>query len=284
MILRINILLLSILLLESELLVSQYMVKFSVIDSITKKEIPFMKIAVESKNIGTYSDENAMVILDDLLMNDSLTFRHISYYEQKIPVNELVGKKVILFAPKIYQIKETIVKSNQYKTLEIGYDSKISNATHGTTIKGTELAVLIKSNKLEHARIEEFIFRFKNNATYNPIVRLHFYENNNDKPGKEIYIKNNLITINQSKKMRFNIEKENITMPKNGVFVSMEWIAIYEKNGKIHQDSSFFFEPMIKCRVNSKNSNVKSYYRVWGSWTESMSYPLFGLKMCYSKK
>lgn len=265
-----------ILILSSSL--AQNSISLLIIDSDSKEAVPFVKVTVKNKNRGTYSNEKGIVSLDNLMIKDTLYINHIGYESKLLLVKNLKYLKQISLIPTTYILNETTIKASNYKETLIGYSRIKSNSTLGTSIIGSETAVLIEPENITNAYINEIIFKIRNKSKNNPIVRFHLYKNKKGFPGEEIFIKDNLFTIKSKNKVKINIQNENIKLPKQGIFVSLEWIGIFEKNGTVHHETTLIHN--LRLKTKSKTKAEKAYHKRWNDWEVSPGFfPLFGLKI-----
>jgi hypothetical protein len=277
---------LTIFLLIAPNLIAQKSVSFTVIDSVSKQVVPFLKIIVVGKDKGTYSDEIGFVKINDLSNNDTLYIVDIFYEHKFLQVKALQKNQQIILSPKVFIFNEAIVKPNNIREKEIGYAKIRSNTNFFNAIIGNEMAFLIESKKFKIAFIKEIIIKIKNTKN-NPMVKIHLYLNDHGKPGLEIQLKENLITISDKNLLKYNIQNQNIQLPENGIFVSVEWIGKFNQRGVIYNDDSHILNPRINIR-STANSKIKGkgYLRNYGNWQplliksegeEEFYIPLYGL-------
>ncbi len=266
----------------------QKSVSFTIIDSVSKQAVPFLKISVAGKDKGTYSDENGFVKINDLSSNDTLFITDIFYEHKFLPVKTLQKNQQILFSPNPISLNEVIVKPFTEREKEIGYATIRPNTNFFNSIIGTELAFLIEHKNIKPAYINDIIIKIKKNSKINSMVKIHLYHNNQGMPGMEVYLKNNLNTISDKNQLKYNIKDQNIQLPENGIFVSVEWIGRFNENGKIFNDKSHILTPCINIRSTSdKKIKGKGYIRHYGNWDpfilkstsgkEEFYIPLYGL-------
>ncbi len=276
-----NIIIILFVLLSPDLL-AQNSVSFTVIDSVSKQAVPFLKIVVVGKEKGTYSDEHGFAKIDNLSDYDTISIDNIFYQRILLPTKNLRNIKQIILLPKPFILNEAIVKPYSDKEIEIGYSKIRSNGSFGTDIIGTEITVLIKPGDIQNAYINFIILKFKYKVK-NTQVRVHLYQNEQGKPGTEIYIKDNLISVAGKDEVRFNIVNQHIKLPLEGMFVSMEWIGNNKVKGEIYNEAEFKSSPRVKATTVNQKRKVISLFRSYGKWepiprSDSKVYlPLFGL-------
>jgi hypothetical protein len=263
---------------------------FFVIDSLSKQAVPFLKIYIAGKDKGTYSDENGFVKINDLLSSDTLFFVDIFYEHKFLPLETLQKNAQILLSPRPFILNEAIIKplKGREKEIEIGYSKIRPNTNYFNSIIGSELAFLIEHKNFKPAYIKDIIIKVKKNAKNNSMVKIHLYHNDHGKPGEEIYLKDNLYTLSYKDQIKYNIKSQNIQLPENGVFVSVEWIGKFNVNEKILNDNSYILCPRINIRSTSnKEIKGRGFIRHYGNWNpfliksyngvEEFYIPLYGL-------
>jgi hypothetical protein len=267
-------------------LFAQNSVSFFVVDSLTKQVVPFLKIVVAGKDKGTYSDEKGFVKMTDLSGNDTLFIDNIFYEKKLLPIKTLRNNQQIVLSPVAFILNEAVVKPLIEK--EIGYAKIHSNTSYFNALSGSELAFLIEPENIHPAYIRGLIIKIKKNPKNDPLVRIHLYHNEQGIPGAEIYLKDNLIIISDKNLMKFNIKNQDIQLPLNGIFVSIEWIGKFNEKGKISNDYSYVLNPLINVKSTSdKKMKGKGFTRRYGNWkphltkspkgNEEYYIPLFGL-------
>jgi hypothetical protein len=199
--------------------------KFEVIDKDTKTSIEYATILFYNSNKfidGTYSESNGSFILPTGI--DKISISCIGY-ESKIIENVInTDKKIIELEKKAYVLDEIIVSNIVSK---IGSINKKKSNDIGVS-KGLEIGSYIENNLSKECKIKNI--KFKINKIEEDInYRIHLYNSNNDNylPSDEL-IKNNIIlTLKKGSKgmIVINLEDENIILPKNGFFITIECLS-----------------------------------------------------------
>jgi hypothetical protein len=259
--------------------------QFQIIDSITKKPIPFVIVTLTNKNIGTYSNEDGYFTFNELIKDDSLNFKHIGYTEKKITNSEISNNEPIILSPRIIELKEVLISNKIKKDFEIGHLTLKSDASFGVTGIGDEIATLIEAPLQQGKIVKSLVFKIKKKKT-NSLVRVHVYTSKNGKPGDEIYIRDNLIVIDNKVKDIFSVDviKNQIIFPKEGLFVSIEFIGEISDNNRWRKDSRII-SPLVKVKFVNIDKKNNYMMRFWGKdwfWSENSfkkmdMQPLFGL-------
>ena len=85
-----------------------------ILDSITKKPIPFVMISVKGENRGTYSTENGNFNLNGTSINDSILVTHLSYKPQTFSISNFKNNSQIALSPKAIKLNEIIIKGKKH--------------------------------------------------------------------------------------------------------------------------------------------------------------------------
>ncbi|MFN8254551.1 MAG: hypothetical protein U0W24_02605 [Bacteroidales bacterium] len=259
-----------------------------VLDSLSNQPLQLLKISVAGKNSGDYTDAKGYIHFENLEIKDTLLIENIFYQPKYLLVKNLNTNQKILLCPSPIIINDITVKPLKNRTIEIGFSKLLSNGSFGTMVVGTEISVLIKPTNSKEARIKAIILKFKRNPKNNSLIKIHLYQNEKGKVGKEIYLVENLITLSEIKEDRFYIEKQEILLPHEGVFVSMEWIGKNKVNGENYTVAEFKSSPSLKTNTHHKTKTAV-YYKTFDNW-EPLTVngknlvPLFGLLVENQKK
>jgi len=235
-----------------------------VVDKKTGKPIEYANIWVEKQDIGTTSEQNGKFFFEQNILNQKLIITAIGYEECKILIESSNIK--IELNPKTYEIKEVIVRPRKRQELTIDYFKK-SSLRNFLICSGTpwivakyfaykpiyEKTPILK--KIEILTISEY-----NSATFN--LRL-FNANTKGEPTSDILNKNIIVTAQKGKnKTSIDLSNYNISIPKEGFFVSFEWLII--DSNKIQRKNSVVYYPKFGLLVHKDVANNWSY--VNGYW------------------
>lgn len=209
-----------------------------VLDSVSKKEIPYVNIWVEDEDIGTTSDENGRFKLDNILENSNknLILSSLGYERKEIEINAL--KENILLIPKVTNLDEVILinkKNKKETTIGRFKKSKISNHV---TCSRTPWMFARHFQYESHYEVTPFIKSFTfltNSKVENAKFNIRLYEKNeNGEPGETIYDKNIFGFAKKGKrKTVVDLSHLDFLFPKNGFFIVVEWLIIEENKSII---------------------------------------------------
>lgn len=213
------------------LLISQFIsaqVKGVVMDSISKKPIPYVNIWVQNENIGTTSEENGTFIINATESNKNLIFSALGF-EKKIV--KAVNASAVKLNPIAYQLEEVVLsRRKQTKELEIG---KIPDAIFEAFDNGPRIDVKFFPYLTSYSRTKYIkkVLLLTDNRIESATIKIHFYSvDANGFPAEELLKKDFVVSVQKGVlKTRFDVSDFNLKMPKNGLFVGVEKLLI-EKN------------------------------------------------------
>lgn len=208
-----------------------------VLDKETKEPIPYVNISILESQIGTSSDEDgsySMQVSDNDL-NKVIKFSSLGYESSKMPVSLFLKARKIFLEPLIEQLDEVVIsekfeneflkiqpfqKNELYGGFGMGkrpwqiglyfpYDSSYSQTEY---LK--EISVLLSKG-----------LGFKRKASK---FRVRLFSVSQDNLPEQDLINENII-VTASKKQKeviIDLTKYNITFPENGIYVTLEGLAI----------------------------------------------------------
>lgn len=272
-------------------------------DRLSNKGIPFANISLKSKAIGTYTNEDGLFELkvnaED--MNDSLLIGCLGYDKVTVSINEAKQKNNISLSPIDYKLPEVTITPNhnsKIRNMELGYlKGKPYSRTAGN-INGlyTLTAIFVENPNLDNAFIKELIYSFDPKYQEgDAIIKVHLFEKDQYstslQPGRELIPENLIITVkSKTKLLKVDIQKFNIRMPYNGVFVGFEWIKgnILQKHLEVFNFSGI--APVYVGTIVSKPEPTFRRYmeHKWQStnitsWDKHYYVPKFGLTVLYEE-
>ncbi len=235
-----------------------------VVDKNTAKPIEYANIWVENQDIGTTSEQNGKFFFEQNILNQKLIITAIGYEECQM-LTESSNIKIEL-NPKAYEIKEVIVRPRKKQELTIDYFKKSSlrntlvcSGTPWIVAKYFEYKPIYEKTPILK-KIEILTISECNSATFN--LRL-FNANTKGEPTCDILNKNIIVTAKKGKnKTSIDLSDYNISIPKEGFFVSFEWLII--DSNKIQKKNSVLYYPKFGLLVHKDVANNWIY--VNGYW------------------
>lgn len=232
----------------------------------TEKPIQFAAIRYIDKNkqkekmrgFGTYTNKNgiAQIFLDSEV--DSIEITH-QKQQFKIPLKNIPKKIYLeinevlsinnqskkdsshLFKNDIYlgkdstiYLEEVIVREKKASTKYLGHYSKSKRRIDANILSGREITMFIQNPYQKEKSIKSVVFVSHRLLLENPdiLFRINFYKNKNNKP-LESYINENIIFVlknqkNKKEKIEINVQNLQINLPKEGLFVGIEYMGLLE--------------------------------------------------------
>ncbi|MDK2978067.1 MAG: hypothetical protein PWP52_781 [Bacteroidales bacterium] len=230
-----NFFLITSLLIISSSLFSQTSCNGVIIDKNTNRKVPFANVYLSNKEAGTYSNNQGVFSLE-VTPEDTIIVSVIGYEKRSIPVQELENlNREIYLTPKHYNLDEITIhadkKARRNKIL-LG-NSQLKKATTLIAHSGAEYAVYIPNNLQTEALISEVVLNLKSRGRETPVFRIHLYAVNKETklPGDDLLNQDLTGMITKSRNIKkFDLQKYNIVLPEDGVFVGVEWIGKLTKN------------------------------------------------------
>lgn len=249
-------------------------IKAAIFDSETKEKIPYVNIWIENENIGTTSDDNGELEIDNS-KGEILILSRLGYETMKIYLKKVPSK--IFLTPKIFELDEVIVstkKENAHRKIGTFNDSEIG--FFYASEKNPEIKARLfnyDSTFKETPYIKNLKFRIYSDVR-NAKFNIRFYSvGENGQPDKPVFEKNIIgITKKGIKNVEIDLTGLDISFPIDGLFVSYEWLIIKENEFKTTiqiKDSKkrvekIFYEPKVGLLPTKHNSNSWLYKN--GKW------------------
>ncbi|MEL7118022.1 MAG: carboxypeptidase-like regulatory domain-containing protein [Bacteroidota bacterium] len=204
-----------------------YQIKGKIIDAKSNAPIPFVNLGIETKAIGTVSDENGKFTLIFDNLNDEVAISSIGYKRKYITAKKLQSMEVIKLEPVEYNMAliEVVAERFQGDEVQLGVKNKKGRGMSvgfGSQQLGTEIGSVITIKQstliqnvnfvLNHAKGDSLFFRMK------------IYDFQNQKIGQQI-LKENIFLMEKQRRGTFTIDlKEYDLVLKNDVLLTLEWI------------------------------------------------------------
>lgn len=269
------------------ILISNYcfcQLKAVVIDSESKKTIPYVNVWIEDENVGTTTNQKGEFSID-ISKGEFLTLSSLGYENKRVRISTAPEK--ITLIPKITELDEVIVSANkeqeetvvgEFNDSDVGYyyasfdkpeimarffpfDSSYSNTPYLKTLKFR-------------------IYTDIRNAKFN--VRLYSI-GENGKPNNPIYEKNIIGIIKKGiKNIEIDLSDLDISFPEDGLFVSYEWLIIKENQFKVSipikdtnkREDKIMYEPKVGFLPSDSDENSWTYNK--GKWEKVKAFDTKG--------
>ena len=193
------------------------------LDSITKNSIEYVNIKYLDSSYGTLTDSMGVFMLDKKKGKEILV-SVLGYKEKKILTKNIVD--TILLKPKNLLLDEIIINNELHE--EYGFHKKKSRFIR-SKVKRVGLAVYIENKNEDTGRVITSInYKIRKRSKAISVVRAHLYTINKKtkKPDIELLDYNLLIRLRKRglNDVRLDVSDKNISFPKDGIFVALEWV------------------------------------------------------------
>lgn len=239
---------------------SQIISKVYVVDTLTRLPIPFASIQYLERNYGTYTNDLGEF---KRTKEKKIQISCVGYYSKTV---ELVGNEdTISLKPKIYTLKEiTITPGKAEKLLMLGY-SNLKSEGSLAQMPGTEIAVFIPNSQNKEKLLKSIVLRIDRrnivleDFAFVSVFKINIYNARNTKEIDQLINKKDLIYNSGilKRKTIIDISDLNLIIPKEGLFIGIEWVGKLNVNTHeldVSHDKSV--EPFICLTFKSPNSVV----------------------------
>lgn len=238
-------------------------IKGVVRDSITKEPIAYAAIVYENTEIGTNANEKGEFELTKLESNFIINVSCLGYKTKTLQIS---NSNEIYLSPKQEVIQEVII-SNRKNTSEIIVGKyKNSSVSFGSTKPGIIYAKYINYNNevANHPFIKKIQFSTRS-MVKNAKLKLRFLSVNQNKEliGDIIFDEIIVMVKSGTHNNVVDLEKYNIIIPKEGIFIGFEILIIeenkyeyfYTKQGETEKHKQISYEPSIMA-YEAKETNI----------------------------
>jgi len=241
------------------------------LDSTNQQPIAYANILLTGKGRGTYSNQQGYF---ELTLNNASTVQIsvIGYHTKTLKLTPQLSVVKIFLRPDVKALKEIIVKPfESEEVLTLGFDNKKKRIKFHLNSAGCEIAVFIPNTTSKKALIKAIkipMWRGKKNVLF----RLNLYKiGEKGKPGTTIPIENKVFSNRDIKKnlLYYDVSKWQITVPKEGVFVSLETLGIKEKQHLMTsvKDTRSFSKLKLTNQLSETFTYVKTAFKS-NAWSE----------------
>jgi hypothetical protein len=192
-----------------------------------KEALPFTNIALlKAGNSGTATDEQGAFELKYLSLDDSIKITNIAYQPRVMAVKSLLNHDTIFLTEAVKNLDQVMIKPRDLKEDDLGYLKYNHNASYAL-IPGSQVATFIP-NKKYTGWVNGVYFKIKSkgDCKNNIRIRLMSTDPNRLAPAADLLRENVLVDATALKANNYiDLSKYNIPMPKEGIFVVVEWVA-----------------------------------------------------------
>lgn len=203
-----------------------------VFDAKTQEALEFVQVFLPNTSIGTISDIEGKFKLEipDNIQADSFIVFVLGYEQQKRSIQEFIkGDQKVLLQSTAYEINEVEVISKRCKKIKKkiwGPKSKKGLGFFYVAL-GAQIAVYIPNEKQKIGYLESVRYYISEEGIPDTKFRVRVYatDGKNGGPGSDLLHENLLLQGNRGAEwIELSMKDYNIELPKDGLFVAMEWL------------------------------------------------------------
>ena len=270
------------------------------LDTETKYPVAFATVSFGNGN-GLFADDEGVFLFTEKLYSDidTLYISALGYKDLKLPTENL-PKTINLdpFADELEEVSLTALPKGKFKIEEV--EPVFHDDYHRCwlpTIE-SEIAVFFPNQSAQTKRITEVYIPIKLEAKdwrtrnrkntpkkeFSTLFRVQFYNNNDGFPGEPLTF-SKLVFVATEKNEDFytlDVKEQNIFIPKDGVFVSVQVLGFTDDKGKLLPNKKYqevktrrgivkvstTFRPLLPFtdQISKKQTFVKRIFLNGGDW------------------
>jgi hypothetical protein len=253
-----------------------------IIDSSTKRPIPYTNVKFVKKNKGFYGNYQGRFTFNKT-SNDSIQISCLGYNTLFEKVNLL--KDTIFLTPKIESLNEIVIYSVPPSLKTVGFKRQKVNFHTGSNLQFGLLLKPIK--KYENTFINNILIPIKKSIigekkrNFTGIIKISVFSNKNNLPYESLLETPIIIKCNQDSDNYINVDisKEFIKFDSNGIFFEIEIVGETDSEGSVINREKFLPGITFTNKMSKDFLISKSFYKYKFSnnWKE-MKHQEFHLK------
>lgn len=207
----------------------QLQIKGKILDATTKQPIAYVNIENFKYKAGTQSNQAGDFILElaQAKSSDTIKISCVGYADKYITNLNSNQEALYILTPVVFQLNEIKVVKREIVEKVVGVINtkghKIIVFNQRIQAPGLQRAVLMKNDGSE-GYLKSIHF-YVGSDMYEAPFRVHIYENENNSPGQDLLNKSLEFTAYKMNSWNeFDISTYNLSIPKDGFWVSLEWI------------------------------------------------------------
>ena len=218
----------------------------------TGEPLPYATVEIYNLKTGTITDKNGIFqfeVTPNNLISDTINFSFVGYETTKMAINDfLKSEKEIKLKGKTIELGEVRVIPKKYSITTVGIRDKSPTSKQYSNIFGTNKGNFIGNKKMKIGWFKSISYYIHQDGFPTSPFRVRIYQvGEHNKPGKDLLNENLVVSAPKAGWIKIDISDYNIPFPKEGAFVTMEWI----NSGK-----EFYFEK--ESIVKDKNGQAKT--------------------------
>ena len=251
-----------------------------VLDSISKKPIPFVAVTFDDNN-GLYTNQIGEFDLN-VITKDTIVLYSLGYKQRTVSL-KLLKDQTIYLVPINIALNEIVVSNKKKKSKS----KKVKPIKHNDFLKsyglliGEEMAIYVPNNQANYdnelknilipvvTKTISFEKSFVGKSQrikklpFSALFKISFYQNIEGIPGEKLY--DEIITIKIDEKLKIaslDLENYDIEIPKEGFFVGMLNLGKTDINGKLISSSPFVYKK-IKNKTKKVLIRTKPFFPIY---------------------
>lgn len=220
-------------------------IQSTLLDFNTREPIPFVNIGILGKNLGTVSDDAGKFSLEapknGWSSSDTLRFSSIGYQSVDfVLLHEKELPQSIYLKPVTLTLPTVLINPKKFKRPKVlGHRNNAENMVFyfQSNRLGTELCNLIEVKKGSYY-LKKAHFNIAQNKFGPLFFRVHVYENEGGKPGKNLLPRELIVSSElKSGTLSVDLAPYNLVL-EDDFFLGLEWVKTLNK-GNISKDLQF---------------------------------------------
>jgi len=269
-------------------------------DTQTKEPVSFATISFGNGN-GIFADEDGQFVFTKKLYHDidSLLITALGYEDIKLATLNLPS--IVKMNPSADQLQEVIVQAKpkgKFKIQKVKpvahqdyfncwlptIESEIAVFFPNTTKKPTKISKLYLPIKTEAKNWDKRKSKTAKKRAFSTLFKVNFYENENGLPGDVLTYENIMFWVTEQSDNVFelNIDPNDIYLPKNGIFISIQILGYTDKAGKLLPNKKYreiktrrgivkvstTFRPLLPFtdKITAQNTYIKRIFLDGNKW------------------
>ena len=190
--------------------------------------LPVTNIVMLNSNNGTITNEAGEFSLAIRNEPDSIKITNIAYYPKVIAIKDLRLTDTIILIENIKQLDAVVIKnlSKYNQQVNLGFDNYSSNGEF-KLMPGNQIAVYIANDKNQECWIKSVSFKVKQSGKCKNSMRIRLMQMDTItlSPSFDLLEENIIIQSSNLKKTNnVDVSDYKIMLPKEGLFVMLEWL------------------------------------------------------------
>ncbi len=269
-------------------------------DKITKEPVSFATISFGNGK-GIFADEDGKFIFTKKLYHDvdSIEILAIGYKDLKIatlnlpvlvtlqPTADMLQEVIVQAKPKgKYKLQKVkpVAHQDYFKCWLPTIESEIAVFFPNTTKNPTKISKLYLPIKTEAKNWDKRKSKTAKKRPFSTLFKVNFYENEDGLPGDVLTYENIMFRVTEKSDNVFelNIDPNDIYLPKNGIFISIQILGYTDKAGKLLPNKKYreiktrrgivkvstTFRPLLPFtdKIPTKNTYIKRIFLDGNQW------------------